>query len=71
MAEARLPSAFTNQVVLSCRAEVGGEKLEVRVACVEAAYNDPVAREHIEASLRDALMRKILEKWTPVIRVTR
>ena len=67
----RLPFAFTEQVVLSCRATVGGENVEVRISMVRAAYDDPGVREVVENQLRQALMQKILGKWTPKIHVVR
>ena len=66
-----LPPEFTNQVELSIEVTVGGERLHVQTSVLEAVYNHPDTRALIEKSLRDALMRKILEKWTPVIKVRR
>lgn len=71
MAEAGWPPEFYRKVALVCEATVGGEKLQVRIEMPEAAYADEAAREHIESLLRYNLMQKILEKWTPVIRVIR
>ena len=68
---AGLPDEFFRKVALECRATVGGEVIFVRIELVEAAYNDPVAREHVEASIRHALLEKILEKCPPKIRVHR
>lgn len=67
----RLPDPFVNQVLLSCEATVAGERIQVRQAVVQAVYDDPQAREHIETAMREALIRAIVEKWTPVIRVRR
>lgn len=63
------PSEFTDQVSLSCRVKVGGEWLIVQQSIVRAVYEDPAARKVIEDHLRQALMMKILERWTPAIRV--
>lgn len=66
-----LPDEFFHKVHLECRAEVGGEIVSVSLELVEAAYDDPVARKHIEGSLRQALIQKIMEKCPPKIRVRR
>lgn len=71
MAITRLPPEFERQVELYIEVTVGGERLFVQTRCVEAVYNDPAAREQIERMIRSSLMDRILEKWTPVIRVRR
>jgi hypothetical protein len=58
-------------VMLSCTANVGGERLTVRQFVPEAVYNDETARKVIEVALRRELMLGILDKWTPVIEVHR
>lgn len=62
---------FGPQLRLSCKAVVAGEELEVSMSVAEPVYQDPGARELIKQRLRRELMSKILEKWTPVIRVQR
>ena len=66
-----LPPAFTNRITLTCSAAVGGERLFVQTQIVEAVYNEPNARKAVEESLRRTMMEKILERWTPVIKVER
>lgn len=60
---------FTDQVELSCQATIGGEKISVRQIVARPVYDDPIAREAIERALREQLVRGIVERWTPVIRV--
>lgn len=67
----RLPDPFFNRVEMSCEATVAGEKIQVRQMVVQAVYDDPNARTALEATLREALIRAIVEKWTPVIKVRR
>lgn len=69
MAETVLPPEFDRLLLLTCEANVGGERLYMQTEIVEAVYNDSEARKLIEKSIREALMIKILEKWTPVIKV--
>lgn len=60
---------YGNQLRLSCKAVVAGEELEVSMSVAEPVYDDPEARKLVEKQLRLALMDKILEKWTPVVKV--
>ena len=70
MADSPLPPEFRQHVTLTCKANVGGEILYVQIQVLRAVYDDPGVREHIEGAIRLDLMAKILEKWTPVIRVS-
>ena len=58
-------------VTLSCEAKIGDQKVTVREHILEVVYNDPEARKTVEWLLRRKLMDAILEKWTPVVKVTR
>ena len=69
--DASLSDPFFARVLMSCEATVAGEKIQVRQEVVQAVYDDPDARQHIEAALREALIRAVLDKWTPVIKVRR
>lgn len=60
---------FTDQVELSCQATIGGETIRVRQIVARPVYDDPIAREAVERALREQLIRSIVEKWTPVIKV--
>lgn len=71
MTEAMLPPEFFNRAMLTCEATVGGERIRAEVFVIEAVLNDPAAVKAVETSLRQALMMKILEKWTPVIEIHR
>ena len=66
-----LPAEFTNRITLTCTAKVGGDTLFAQTQIVEAVYNEPNARKAVEESLRRTMMEKILERWTPVIKVER
>lgn len=57
-------------ITLSCQARVAGEVVRVSVSVVRAAYANEGFRDAVRENLRMELMRKILERWTPVIRVT-
>lgn len=59
------------QVHLSCSATAGGETITVQQVVAPAVYEDEVARPLIEKHLREELIRAILEKWTPVVKVRR
>jgi len=56
---------------MCCEAKVGGETLWVESSVPEDILQDSEAMKHIEHSLRMHLMEKILERWSPVIRVRR
>jgi hypothetical protein len=60
-----------DQVRLSCKVTIGGREQELSQVVAAAAYDDPEARKLIEKQFRRELMEKILEDWTPVIRVVR
>jgi hypothetical protein len=61
---------FSRQVTLRAKAKVGDEQLYVEMKVNEAAWTEsPDLRKICQKSLRDALMQKILEKWSPVITV--
>ena len=62
---------FNQTVHLQIRARVAGTHLSVQKTVLQGVYNDPEARKAIEAELRYRFMVKILERWTPVIRVHR
>lgn len=62
---------FSERVQLSCTAIVAGEEVQVSMTVVGPVWDDPEPRKLIEQQLRRALMDKILEKWTPKIRVRR
>jgi len=64
-------SPFGRQVYMSCSAMVGGRELRVEQLVVEEVYDDLAARKAVEAHLRHQLMMKILERWTPKIKVRR
>jgi hypothetical protein len=59
------------RVQMCCEAKVGGETLWVESSVPEDILQDSEAMKHIEHSLRMHLMEKILERWSPVIRVRR
>jgi hypothetical protein len=58
-------------VRLTIKAEVNGEKVQVRQVVAAAALEDPPVREHIERQLREELVREILKKYKPAIRIER
>jgi len=62
---------FSGQVHLSCKAVVGGRELVVQQSVAQPVYDDPDARRAVEHHMRYQLMMKILEHWTPKIRVRR
>lgn len=62
---------FGGRVMLSCKATVAGEEIQVSMYVAAPVYEDPEARKLVMKQLRFGLMEKILEKWTPVIRVVR
>lgn len=67
---AALPPEFTNKVLLRCEAKVGGEQLVVQQEVVQAVYDSSADfRKMVHKALREALMYKILEKWTPKIKI--
>ena len=66
-----LEEQFNRPVDLTITAKVGTERLQVKQTVLQGVYDDPEARKAIEAELRYRLMVKILEKWTPVIKVNR
>jgi hypothetical protein len=59
------------QVEMSCYATVAGHRLETRKVIPAAAYDDRLVREAVEKTLREELVRAILDKWTPVVKVRR
>lgn len=71
MVEASLSDPWGARVLLTCQAQVGGETIEVRQMVAEPVYQDRVAREAVEKALREQLIREIVKKWTPVIKVRR
>lgn len=62
---------FSENILLTCEAEVDGEKLGVSLSVVAAVWEDQEAQRHIKASLRNKLVHAILEKWNPAIRIHR
>lgn len=60
---------FNRVVELTAEAEAGGRRFYVQQRVLAGVYADPVARKAIDHNLRAALLQKILEHWTPVIRV--
>lgn len=66
-----LEDDFNEVVELTVTAEVGGETIICSTHCLAGVYRDQEARKVIEQQLRSILMHKILEKWTPVIKVRR
>lgn len=67
-----IPSGIPpDMVVISCKAKVGDEQVLVQDRMLEVVWNDPAAREAAEKFLRRKLMDAVLEKWTPVIKVSR
>jgi hypothetical protein len=58
-------------VTLRVKATVQGETLYVQKTVYGAVWDDVDAREAIEHSLRMELVSAILEKWKPVVTVTR
>lgn len=65
------PGIPDDRVAISCKARIGDEQVMVQEVMLEVVYNDPVARAAAEKFLRRKLMDAILEKWTPVIHVSR
>lgn len=64
-------TAAFDRVSLTCEAVVAGETVRVEQLVPGVVYDDPVARPIVLQGLREALIREILEKWTPVVRVRR
>lgn len=60
-----------NQVELICEAAAGGERFVSRLAVDAFVYDDPVMREQVEDRVREQLLREIMKKWKPEIRVRR
>lgn len=58
-------------VELTCQAVVAGQTFESRMAVDVSVYDDPVLREQIEDRVREQLLREIMKKWKPEIRVRR
>lgn len=56
-------------VTLSCEATIGGEKVRVTRDLMGVVADDPEALKHIKQGLRVRLMHKILEYWTPVVKM--
>ena len=65
------PTEFDRPVYLDITVRVGTERIQVSQTVLQGVYDDPEARKVIEAGLRYQLMVKILERWTPVIKVNR
>lgn len=62
---------FGERVQLSCTATVAGEEIQVSMMVAAPVFEDPECLKLIQKQIRQALMDKILEKWTPVIKVRR
>lgn len=58
-------------VELTCQAVVAGQTFESRMAVDVSVYDDPVLRVQVERDLREQLLRQIMERWKPEIRVRR
>lgn len=56
-------------VTLTCEAKVGDEKVQVTQDLLGVVADDAEALKHIKQGLRVRLMYKILEHWTPVVKM--
>lgn len=60
---------FDDQVQLTCEATVAGQRVQSSVMVLKVVYQNPEAREAIEAELRRELVERIIKAHPPKIRV--
>lgn len=58
-------------VELTCEARVGDERICASQVVMQAVYDDPDARQAVEAAVRYKLVAAILDRWKPKIQVRR